>query len=244
MLSLFAVACAPKGSKSHRIRPTIHDALETSLYFRNDANDLLIKNALNHAITRCEQSGLLLRQPSEVWVHKNVASFVNASKQSAHTLRAYSRYAIVHILPTQYWSESSPSDVENRLVHELVHLATFQNLGSEKQARTIAPPFWFLEGVASVLSNQARIRLPKADMLRRLKTQNGIDIIARVDSTLAYAIAHHTCAAWLENKDADFLKAFVEYARKDQKKGAIERALQHFSQVSSSELFERLKAPR
>ncbi len=146
--------------------------------------------ALPQALAHLEAFQLALRVPSTITVHDDVHAFVTATGRTTPTLRAWSTFDAIHLLPRDTWNDPSSSSTERRLAHELCHLALWQRSGVDR-ARAI--PRFVTEGACSVVADQGSQRLPIEATRAREHEAGALDFDD--DSAFSYAYAHHVFAA-------------------------------------------------
>ena len=153
-----------------------------------------VRRALPTALATLQSANLAVRQRSELRLHTTVRSFVLDTGQSAPWLRAWTTFTTVHLLTPDYWRDHSLEAKQERLTHELCHLAIYQRFPSNEAAREANIPNWFLEGSCSALAGQGKRRVPFDVLRARLR---GADPLRAPPHShhLAYAAAHHAVAA-------------------------------------------------
>jgi hypothetical protein len=202
-----------------------------------------IDDALPDALARLGACSLALARRSELRQHQTQAAFARATGKRSPWLRAWAGYAVVHLLPPATWSDPArPARVE-RLAHELTHLAIYQGLGDEADARRVAPPFWFVEGAASVVARQGARRLPLAEVVARARDRNPLvraDALLEREHHLAYGAAHHAVEALFADHGLDVVARVVAAARKAPQRGALGRAVREVCGVDADALWSRV----
>jgi len=155
-------------------------------------------------------------------------------KRGYRWLRAWARARTVDLQSPRSWSvgwswlpwarRSKVEQLEELLVHELVHCAMFQAAGGEGAWVLLDVPRWFAEGMASVAADQGYRRATLAELRRHWREQDGLDEglgdgwfgrggraerepgdplldpdpIYREQADLVYGAAHHAFAAFAE----------------------------------------------
>ena len=153
-----------------------------------DADAAFVAAAKAAADVRLAAFGLALAEDSRVIVYGDVHDFVLATGQTTPSLRAWSTYRTIHLLPPSTWTD--PSSTSSRLSHELCHLALWQRAG-EAKARAI--PRFVGEGVCSVVADQGALRMPAAEVKARADDGSSVDFDD--DAAFAYGYAHAVFAA-------------------------------------------------
>jgi hypothetical protein len=154
-----------------------------------------IVRALPAAAKRLGAHGLALpatTAPLHVVVHDDVAGFVRATGQTTATLRAWTTWDTVHLLPRDTWQRSDDDAVVARLTHEACHAALAQRHQDVDDARSHRPPRFVSEGVCSVVAEQAESRLGPDEVVARL--EGGARVDFDENPTFSYAFAHHVFA--------------------------------------------------
>jgi hypothetical protein len=152
-----------------------------------------LRSAFPRAAARLVAAGLRWRVPVHIVVHDDVDSFVKATGQTTPTLRAWTTWDTVHLLPRDTWRSADVDAAASRLAHELCHAALLQRADDVAAARAHPVPRFVAEGLCSVAAQQGHARL-SLDELRAAIVDG-----ARVDfddsPAFSYAYAHHVFAA-------------------------------------------------
>ncbi len=154
------------------------------------ANGAFVVDALADANARLARFDLRLLRPSRVLVHDDVHDFVMATKQTTPSLRAWSTFQTIHLLPPSTWTD--PSSTSSRLAHELCHLSVWQRVG-ESNAKAI--PRFVTEGVCSVVADQGAARMPRQQV--KDASDAGAAVNFDDDAAYAYGYAHAVVAAFV-----------------------------------------------
>ncbi len=166
--------------------------------------------ALPAASERLRAHGLLWRVPLHVVVHDDVAGFVRATGQTTASLRAWTTWDTVHLLPRDTWSRDDDDAVVARLAHELCHAALAQRRADVDDARAHRAPRFVTEGACSVVAQQAVERMPLADV--RVRVDDGERVDFDDDPVFAYALAHHVFASFVACRGDSALLDVVDRA--------------------------------
>lgn len=134
-----------------------------------------------------------LRVPSTIIVHDDVHAFVMATGQTTPSLRAWSTYDTVHLLPPETWTD--PTSTTPRLAHELCHLALWQRVGRER-AKNI--PRFVGEGVCSVVAGQGEQRMPVDQVRAAASDDDARAIDFDDDAAFSYGYAHAVFQAFVD----------------------------------------------
>ncbi len=143
------------------------------------------------ALLRLQAYGLVIRGPVTILIHDDVAGFVRATGQTRASLRAWTTWGVVHLLPRSTWNDASGEATTARVAHELCHVALFHRHRDEADARAHRAPFFVTEGICSVVAAQENHRLPLAAVQAR--ADEAIDFEG--GPSFAYAYAHHVVAS-------------------------------------------------
>lgn len=179
-----------------------------------------IRAALAPARAALASRGLLLAHPPRIVMHADADAFATATGQLDPSLRAWSTWDTVHLMPLSTWARHDEAALQQRMTHELCHIALYQRFGSEQRARAAKIPRFLQEGVCSVVAGQQRPDL-------RTTASLASPLAARAfvtDPELAYAAAHHAMAfldrrlgpAWLQQVlaravlDGDVARALLD----------------------------------
>lgn len=145
------------------------------------------------ATARLAAHGLRWRVPIDVVVHPDVRAFVRATGQTTPTLRAWTTWSTVHLLPRATWRSADDDAVVARLAHELCHAALAQRRATVDDAAAHRAPRFVTEGICSVVAGQARERAPVEHVRAGLASGARVDFYD--EATFSYALAHHVFAA-------------------------------------------------
>lgn len=179
------------------------------------------------ARARLRSFGLRPRLKTTVLVYDDVAAFAQATGQTVPSLRAWSSWSTIHLLPPSTWSD--PTSAPARLTHELCHLALWQRADDEEQARRL--PRFVAEGVCSVVADQGDSRMARTDVVARADVSRdddfGVDFEG--DAGFSYGFAHHVFASFVRCRGEGALIAVVDAClageRVEQALGASPRSL-------------------
>jgi hypothetical protein len=174
-------------------RPRDAPPVVVSASSRLEHDAATVRRALPAAAERLRARGLRWRLPVRVVVVDDVAAFVRATGQTTPSLRAWTAWDTVHLLPLQTWQRNDDDVVVGRLAHELCHAAVAQRRQSVADARAHHAPRFVVEGVCSVIAEQGEARWPVQAVQARLA--DGADVDFGDDSAFSYAFAHHVFAA-------------------------------------------------
>jgi hypothetical protein len=169
-----------------------------------------------------------LSSPVTLTLHPSHEALERAVDRPGYSwLRAWARAHTVDLQSPRTWGwswfrwggRSREREVEELLVHELVHCAMFQAAGGEGGRVLLDVPRWFSEGMASVAAGQGYRRAGLADLRRhwRLEDEVGLgdgwparghggeerrgdplldpDPLYRERADLVYGAAHHAFSA-------------------------------------------------
>jgi hypothetical protein len=152
-----------------------------------------LARAVPAAAARLQRAGLRWQVPVDVVVHANVRAFVAATGQTTPTLRAWTTWSTVHLLPRWTWRLDDDDATVARLTHELCHAALHQRHPDATTAERRRAPRFVTEGVCSVVAGQSRERAARDDVRRAVARGDRVDFDD--DPAFAYAYAHHVFAA-------------------------------------------------
>lgn len=191
-------------------------------YVEGDATGA-IRRSLAPALALLEARGLSLAQPPMIVVHQDSAAFLAATGQVDPSLRAWTTWRTVNLMPLDSWSKHDDVGVRQRIAHELCHVALYQSFGSEARAKAARIPRFFEEGVCSVVAQQQRPDLATiAFVAPPMPFEVGFFV---ADPEVAYAAAHHAVAFLDRKLEPRWLQDVLLEAQKDGGAGCIERAL-------------------
>ncbi len=128
-------------------------------------------------------------------VHDDVAGFVRATGRTTPSLRAWTTWQTVHLMPRATWQRGDEEAVVARLAHELCHAALVQRRDDFADALAHRGPRFVGEGVCSVVAEQGRERMPLATV--RARIDDGARVDFDDDPTFSYALAHHVFASFV-----------------------------------------------
>ncbi|MBM4282430.1 MAG: hypothetical protein FJ137_17310 [Deltaproteobacteria bacterium] len=189
---------------------------------RLSADVAAITRALPAAAARLARAGLRWHTPIEIVLHDDVASFVRATGRTTSTLRAWTTWRTVHLLPRWTWASASEPATVARVAHELCHAALHQRHPDETAALARRAPRFVTEGVCSVLADQGAERMPIASVRARLHEQPDERVDFDADPVFAYGYAHHVFAALAACRGPAALLAAVDDTAEG---GRVEAAL-------------------
>ena len=168
-----------------------------------------VLRAAEGAVRRLQRFSLRLSSRTRVIIHSDISDFVRATGQTIPSLRAWTTYDEVHLLPPDTWRQHGPLHAEERLAHELCHAAVYQQLGTKAHARSLRLPRFVFEGICSVVAGQEARRAPLALIRQRLVEHSVEDLLGNDafadDGAIAYGAAHHLFARWFELRGAKAL---------------------------------------
>jgi hypothetical protein len=173
---------------------------------RNGGDVVAVASVLPMAAARLAVFGLVWRVPIHVLVHDGVRGFVRATGQTTPSLRAWTTWDAIHLMPRSTWNDADEHATLARVTHELCHASLFHRRREERDARAHHAPRFVTEGVCSVVANQGSDRLPLADVLRRRDE----DVDFEADAVFAYGYAHHVFARVAACRGPTALAAVVD----------------------------------
>jgi hypothetical protein len=153
----------------------------------------VLRSAFPRAAARIVAAGLRWRLPLRIVVHDDVDGFVKATGQTTPTLRAWTTWDTVHLLPRDTWRSADVDATASRLAHELCHAALLQRADDVAAARARPVPRFVAEGLCSVAAQQEHARLSLAAL--RAAIADGARVDFEGAPAFSYAYAHHVFAA-------------------------------------------------
>ncbi|MDP2344690.1 MAG: hypothetical protein Q8O67_27320 [Deltaproteobacteria bacterium] len=204
--STLVCACATTAPEPPRSITISHPDLGADVVIVGDGVFVFI--ALPAAHARLQEAALQLRETTTIIVHDDVYAFVKATGQTAPSLRAWSTFKTVHLLPPSTWSDPGPIAANKRLAHELCHVALWQAHGSEAEAVQARLPRFVVEGVCSVVADQGDARQPREEVLELARAGRTVNFDD--DAAFSYGFAHHVFAAVLACRGWPGIKAVVD----------------------------------
>lgn len=195
------------------------------------------------ALSRLAPYGLTLHHRVELRLYPDQASFAAATGRPEPWLRGWASYSVIHLVPPRLWRVRTHDAAEQRLAHELAHVATFHTLGSEPRARRVQLPLWFREGCASVVAGQGPSRMPLDVVIDAASGHNPLHEPTpwRGDHGVLYGAAHHAVARLVTLFGADVLVRLLHRAARDGEPRALERALHHECRLDEDALWNALR---
>jgi len=194
-----STACATTERPPPRVTVIDDGALSVALELAPGARafEEAIRRALPFVVERLARHGLTPTTRPLVRLHDDVGSFVRATGQTGPHLRAWATYDTVDLAPIDTWRVQTERALVERLTHELCHVALYQALGDEDDARALAPPFFFDEGTCSVVADQGASRAPIEVLKAHFVDENPLadPTLARASPALAYGASHWASAA-------------------------------------------------
>lgn len=160
--------------------------------------------ALPAARARLARFALAPHEVVTIVVDRDVHDFVMATGQTTPSLRAWSTWKTIHLLPPDTWTD--PSSAPSRIAHELCHLALWQRATEDVAARL---PRFVSEGVCSVVADQGEQRMPRDDVRARVAS-DGDNLDFDDDAAFSYGYAHHVFATIYRCGGASAVVAVVD----------------------------------
>jgi hypothetical protein len=201
-----------------------------------------VEGALPYVEDRFTQFCLKLSQRVLVEIHPTVRGFVNATGQTKPWLRAWATYATVHLLTPDHWGNRSAQAKAERLAHELTHCTIYQAFPSAQEAARARIPFWFQEGLASVVAGQGHRRMPMTEIVQKQRTSCPlVDRVASgMNTKLAYGASHHAVAQLAKDHSPKFFGKLLSMAAAAAvRKSCIDRQLHQLAGLTKESLWER-----
>jgi hypothetical protein len=204
-------------------------------YVEGDASGA-IHQAVAPAVAALEARGLRLRTPPRIIVHGDGAAFRLATGQTDRSLRAWSTWNSVQLMPLSTWTRPDAPGIRERVTHELCHVALYHGFGDEARARAVRIPRFFEEGVCSVIAQQ-----PRPDLM--VSGSMPLESSAFVtDPQAAYAAAHRVIEFLDRKLEPRWLNDVLERAAADGTPAAVERALLEVTGYDSVSLWKAVVA--
>lgn|GEM_PF-1762428 len=154
-----------------------------------------LRLSLPHLHERLTLHGLRLQGRFALHLHDDGYAFAKAIGRTSSALRAYTVPGVMHLLLTDEDAADARAPIwQERLLHEAVHLATFAS-----GVDVSATPSWWTEGAASVVADQHRRRLRRAQLEQRQPPAVWADDVEALvrpvrtedDALVRYALGHH-----------------------------------------------------
>jgi hypothetical protein len=204
-----------------------------------------VARALQQAAPKAQRFAEL-SAPVSITIHPGHEALERAVDKPGYSwLRAWARARTVDLQSPRTWSSgwrwvpwsgrSPERQLEELLVHELVHCAMFQAAGGEGAWVLLDVPRWFAEGMASVAADQGYRRATLHELRRHWRAQDGLehglgdgwfgrgsrvdrepgdplldpDPLYRERADLVYGAAHHAFAALAARHGDDAVRRII-----------------------------------
>ncbi len=198
----------------------------------NEVDASLVARAIENVLPVLREWGSFSRSVTIRLYSDHAALEAAVGRYARPWMRAWARPEEIALQAPSSWGERLPGhrQLEELLLHELTHSLMYQlaSKGDEWQRKRI--PFWFREGMASVVAGQGYRRSSLPELSREAALRDGpllggTDTESRREMTLNYSLAHHAFAWLLELVGQERIQELLAELRRGQRFDApFERA--------------------